>query len=236
MTNIERRDEFDSLPFWGELSAEEKRTVIHATDGLREASVGVANLRIKMGEHLAKVEKVLKDIRRWDIYLQTFSSFSSKTARRYIVLYETVSKKLSPANLAALSERGIEVGSSSNPERPLGPIQDLLAENPPPKSDDPDKNRLWSAQIEEKKRLLRQKRDITPRECEKKAFQWVRRYYRRAGLTGRAHDKWARGLLGKLLLEFGYTSKQTIEPEAAPEDFTKPVGWQKGRKRAHGYQ
>jgi len=231
MTNSLERHEFDKLPFWDELSAEDKRAVIHATEGLREASLGVVNLRIKMGEHLTKVEKALKNGKRWDVYLQTFSSFSSRTARRYIILYETVSKTLSPANMAALNELGIEVGSTSNPERPLGELQDVISILPPPRSDDREKNRVWAMEVAEKRRIRRKRREMTARECEKRAFQWVRRYYRRAGLAGRAQHKWALGFLGKLLQEFGFSSVQRIEPEAIPEDFSRPVGWQKGRKR-----
>lgn len=204
---------------WAKLNPEEQKAVKQEADAVFEARKLEGKSKAAMGQHLLNLRVILEPKRIFVSFIKYNFHMSRATAYRYMDLYETGGKLLPAPILEAAITRGTAIR------------KELIADNPPPKTDDPMQITAYLKKLEE----LPQRKPVAaletdPEQLMKECVNFVGTRYSRLEGTSRSKQKWVGNLIGMLLTKFEIHTATKFAPQEIPSAFTV----QRGRPAIHG--
>lgn len=198
--NVPSLEKFDG---WNKLSTPEQDAV---TVDVQEVHAGLqteAQSKLKVGEHLLRIQKILLPKRLYVKFLDYEFGMSRATAYRYIAQFETGKKLLPQPVLEVAITRGMTLN------------EDIIKENPAPKTtnlteinqylDTVQSQRVPHPVVTDYDTLL------------KESFNFVLTREARVEGTQKTKNQWHRELIGMLLTRWGIASPMQFNPIAIPE-------------------
>jgi hypothetical protein len=215
---------YASLPFWGDLSQSEQKTVREGTEGAVAAHKRMRQSRMEVAFHLQKVYEVLEGRGYFTKYLHTLEH-SQRSSYRWLNRLNDLA--LPGAVVEGAITHGVDLLHASYAE----PLKQL----PPPKRLDEGAvasylQKVQDLRAENRDEPTRRARRV-PDLAEKLAWRSViREWNALKGTKGPQRASWAIRLIGRLMAEMGLPA-QRFEPEAVPEEFRPKPGYPAGRPR-----
>jgi len=228
VTSLVPKTMFTALPWWNDLTAEEKATVEKESRQLATAMLDLAYSKLAIGEHLQTLRNVLEPKRLFVKYLRNFH-FSQRTAYRYIRGFENATKMLPENVLRVVASRGVNMIGETE-EKPLGVYTEAVKELPPPKRSDPQAIESWLDKVEDKrKEIARAAPERTtiegdPETLLKETIRFITVRYTRLPEHHKTREAWVKKLMGMILTECGRAEPQKIAPVSVPADYVKGPG------------
>lgn len=194
-----------SMTGWGDLEQNEQTAITGATTKAAKALEDVHNAKLSAGEHLSKVEEILKPRRLFTVYLNEVFHMSRATGYRYINLFKALKDALPEPILKvamlrsddrlniALVKSGVVAPRTRNVVK-INEFLDSVQSGGP--------------------RLVQQR---TPREIEKAMFHSASLLLRK--VSGRSKTAVLNSTVGMLLTELGISNPMSFEPVAIPDNF-----------------
>lgn len=198
---------------WKKLSPDEQTAVKTETAGVLAARLLEGKSKIAIGQHLLNLRVILEPKRMFVAFLKHSFHMSQASGYRYINLYELGESLLPAPVLEAAITRGTPIRKSQ------------IAENPPPKTNDPIAISAYLGSLEElPKRSLVAALESDPEQLMKECVNFVSSRYARLEGTPRQKQKWVSNFVGMLMTKFGLESERTYGPIPVPETFVVKRG------------
>jgi hypothetical protein len=218
------------LPWWSKISIQEQSAVMEETQLLAGSLLDVGKARLKVGEHLTKLQGILEPHNLFSRYLKTFH-FSRKTAYRYIAGFKNAQATLPGPILVEAMKRNIDI-IGYDEVKPLGKYTDAVKALPPPNSATSEQASTYLDALEDTRKKVKSTNgnNVTefapvsdPNALTKEMFRFCDIRLRRI-----SHHKQKQSvihkLFGMLLASQGIANPLTIAPQAAPEDYKTQRG------------
>lgn len=195
-----------SMTGWGDLETNEQSAITGATTKAAKALEDVGNAKLAAGEHLSKIEAILKPKRLFTNYLIEVFHMSRATGYRYINLYTALADALPEPILKVAMLRSddrlnialVKSGTTAPRTTNIVKINEYL-----------DSVQLTGP------RLVPQTR--TPDDVKKAMFHSASLLLKK--VSGRSKAAVLNSVVGMLMTELGISNPMSFEPQAVPENF-----------------
>lgn len=221
-------DFYEALPFWGELSQTEQKTVKEGTEEAAAAHRRMRQSRLEVAWGLSKVYAVLGAKGHWTKYLHTLEHSQRSSYRWFNRLNDLALP--APVVEGAIAQ-GVDLIHSSyiEPLKQLPPPKNLGAGSVESYLKKIEDLRQEELKVTEAGRRNPVRRDMEG--AEKTAWRAViHQWNALKGTRAQQRASWAIRLIGRLMAEMGIPA-QKIDPEAVPEEFRPKPGYPAGRPR-----
>lgn len=215
--------------WWGEIEKAGQSKLLKEMKGLEQTMIIGTQSRITLGKHLSAIQEALAPIKKFNRFLQAYN-LKRSTAFKAINSYKNAQKWLSEDILAAAAARNMNMLGESE-DAPLGVYSTCVKRTPPPEDNNIDKINTWLHSIElSRRREIAQTRKraeevgLDEDQALKECFQFVNRRLAKMPTRSRVRTQWLEKLSGMLFRQIGVSTIRSIEPQAAPEEFTRGVG------------
>jgi hypothetical protein len=202
---------------WEKLEPNEQTKITVETHALEKAANTLEMSNLEIGEHLDNISLVLAPKRQFNKWLLWWldsrkRAKSRSWAYQALAEYQAIKNHIPKPVLEVAKERGVK----------LSPL--VLAQNPPPKTQDKGKileyvNNLKPSRVEIAK---------SPETLLKECVNFVGTRWAQLPNNHKTRTAFMRSLLGMLLGKFGVASEQSFAPMAIPDNFKV----QRGRPKA----
>ncbi len=219
------------LGWWDKLDEAEQDAVMAEGRALSVAMLQYGTSRLKIGEHLAKLQSVLEPHNLFGKFLKNFH-FSKRTAYRYIAGFNNAKARLPKTVLDAAMARGVNLIGESE-LKPLGIYTQAVEQLPPPVNPTPVQAETWLNQVEQVRKQTRETEGSTPYAVTvntdpqlllKECYRFVSLRYKRLPSNTKTRAAWVRNLVGMLLSDMGIAGQQAFAPTVVPEDYKAQRG------------
>lgn len=228
---------FVDLPWWHKLNATEQAKAMEEGQKLAAGLLHFGQSRMAIARALTNLHNILEPHRVFDRFLHHFH-FSKRTAYRYITALENAAKdrRMNQLILDTAMARGLNL-MGEEPERPFGIYTETVNQNPPPNNPTPEQAVDWLSNIDKKYKEQRSKgpREMAveppgdPDTLAKEVVRFAALRYKQLPPHSHTRGAFIRRITGMLLTMGGFSSAQSIEPEAIPDTFVA----KRGRPRLH---
>lgn len=201
-----------------EIPADTKAALEREDRALREDVDRYGKSKLGIGEHLSKIQQLLKEDRAFLRFVRNQSLFSQRSAYRYIAGYESA-KTLPASVLSEVMATGMNM--LGDEKRPFGVYTEAIKALPPPKTTDAVKVRDYLEKVKELRSTLRAEKAESekPEELLREAFRAVNSRFQRLPKNHKTKQRFVERLVGMIMTDLGVSSPQRYEPIAIPAGY-----------------
>lgn len=215
--------------WWKKLNQDEQAVVVNESRELSTAMLAYGTSKLRIGEHLTKLQSVLEPHNLFGRYLKSFH-LSKRTAYRYIAGFNNAKARLPESVLQAAMVRGVNLIGDSE-VKPLGTYTSAVEKLPPPANATPVQVDTWLDQIEQVRKEERSSGALATMPVPtdsgvllKECYRFVSLRYKRLPNNTRTRANWIKSLVGMILSDMGVQGQQSFAPQAVPEDYKAQRG------------